>query len=271
MISINITTIWKFIKKYYIDSIVYKQGYNVVNTITWAIILLIAVVYIYKFLEKRVSIDEKFVYSNIPFIVFGSSLRIFEDAGFVKPPYSYLLMSPMIYVIVFSITFTSLILSLRLKGNRYYRYHALIGLILAIITLFVLFFNLRIVNAFVIPLGLAFSVALTLAFATIALIEKNVLNKLSFLAFFSHMFDASETYIGITKLGYWELHVLPRFLIERFGAESLIIVKFFVLLVILYVLDKSTENSAKNFTKFVLIVLGLAPALRDGLRLSFNV
>ncbi len=27
--------LWGFIKEYYIDSIVYKEGYNIVNTLTW--------------------------------------------------------------------------------------------------------------------------------------------------------------------------------------------------------------------------------------------
>ena len=62
---------WEFIKKYYIDSIVYKQGYNIVNTLTWAVILVVAAVLLYKFLEKRIKIDEKFAYANMPFVILG--------------------------------------------------------------------------------------------------------------------------------------------------------------------------------------------------------
>ncbi|MEM2022720.1 MAG: DUF63 family protein, partial [Archaeoglobaceae archaeon] len=45
--------LWKFVKEYYIDSIVYKEGYNIVNTLTWAIILILAVVLLYRYLSKR--------------------------------------------------------------------------------------------------------------------------------------------------------------------------------------------------------------------------
>ncbi len=264
--------LWEFIKKYYIDSIVYKQGYNIVNTATWAIILLVAVILIYRFLEKRIEINERFVYSNIPFVIFGSSLRVMEDAGFLSPPYSYLLMSPMIFFLIFGVAFSVFLISLKFKSNYYYRCYAAVGMILALFPIFTLFSRLNVVNAYVIPIGFLLASALTSVFYLLStFINKAMINKLSLLAFFSHMLDASETYIGITKLGYWELHVLPRFLIENFGAESLVIAKFFVLLVVLYVVDKSEDNNAKNFIKFVLIVLGLAPGLRDGLRMSFGV
>ncbi|HID42235.1 MAG TPA: DUF63 family protein, partial [Archaeoglobaceae archaeon] len=46
--------------------------------------------------------------------------------------------------------------------------------------------------------------------------------------------------------------------------------KIIVFIAILYVLDSSEEEEMKDFVKFVLIVLGLAPGLRDGLRMTFQ-
>jgi uncharacterized membrane protein len=263
---------WAFIKEYYIDSIVYKEGYNIFNTITWAVILIFAVILIYRFLEKRIEIDEKFVYSNIPYIVFGSSLRVAEDAGFLEPPISYLFMTPFIYLLIFCIAFPTLLLSIRKFGKDYYKTYALIGTISALAILLLLVFNLDIVNGWVIPSGIALSLVATTLFYGVALFERRMRNKLSYLVLFSHMLDGFETYFGINFLGYWELHVLPRFLIEKFGAVSLPVAKFGVFLCILYLVDTSDESERlKNFVKFVLVVLGLAPGLRDGIRMMFNV
>ncbi len=88
---------------------------------------------------------------------------------------------------------------------------------------------------------------------------------------FSHLLDGFETFFGISYLGYWELHVLPRYLIEKFGPISLPVVKFLVFYAILYLLDTSEEDrKLKNYVKFVLVVLGLAPGLRDGIRMMFG-
>jgi uncharacterized membrane protein len=72
--------------------------------------------------------------------------------------------------------------------------------------------------------------------------------------------------------GYVEIHVLPGILVEKFGAIALPIAKFGVIGAVLYIIDASEEKeSLKSFLKFVLLVLGLGPALRDGLRITFGV
>ncbi len=263
--------IWDFIKKYYIDSIVYKTGYNPVNTATWAAILIIAVYFLYRYLSKRLNFDEKFAYSNIPFILLGSSLRIFEDSGFIKPPISYLFMSPLIYLLTFTIAFPVLVFCLR-KKEKYWLYYCSIGTILSSSSLTFLFMNLDVKNPLVAPLSALMALSLTSIFI---LLTKKVMrfadNNLSRLVFFSHMLDSSVTYIGISYFGYREIHVIPKILISRIGAWSLLPVKFLILLAVIAILDRGEDDNIKNFIKFVLIVLGLAPALRDLLRITFYV
>ncbi len=261
-------SLWNFIKEYYVDSIVYKEGYNPVNTLTWAIILIVAVVLIYKYLEKRVEIDSKFVYANIPFIILGSSVRVVEDAGFLSPPVSYIFMSPFIYILIFLIAFPTLILSLKVFDRKYYVLYSAVGLMLSAIVLMLLLANLPIVNWWVMPAGLGLAAIFALLFYIV--VPKPMKNELSVVTMFAHMLDGFETYFGITYLGYWELHVLPRFLIDKFGAISLPVVKFLVFFVVLYLIDTGEESERlKNFVKFVLVVLGLAPGLRDGIRMVF--
>ncbi|MFN3383767.1 MAG: DUF63 family protein [Archaeoglobaceae archaeon] len=260
--------IWGFIKKYYIDSLVYKEGYNVVNTITFAIILLVAVYLLYRFLEKRFTIDKRFVFSTIPYIIFGSSVRVIEDAGFLDPPASYVFMSPFIFFLIFLLAFPTLLIARKFAREKYYIPYSALGLIAMLIPI-ALLFNLRVVNPLVLPYGLAMAVAVS---ATFYLALQKTRNSLSFAVMFSHMLDGFVTFIGIEYHGYVEIHVLPSIIVDTFGAIALPLVKFVVIAGILYFIDTSNEKEdLKNFIKLALLVFGLAPALRNGIRITFGV
>ncbi len=261
--------IWDFIKKYYVDSIVYKTGYNPVNTLTWATILILSVYFLYRYLSKKVKFDERFFISNAPFVLFGSFLRVFEDAGFVKPPVSYLLMSPFIYILVFLIVFPSLLINLRLKKECYWKPHLLLGITLSVFALSYLILNLKIEHPEVFPIAIGMATSLTLLFYPMSRFLR--LDKTSLFVFFAHMLDSSATFYGITYLNYWELHVIPRMLINLFGAWILIPTKFVVFALVLWLIEREGDYQLKNFVKFVLLVLGLAPAVRDITRMTFYV
>lgn len=261
--------LWDFVKKYYIDSIVYKEGYNVVNTLTFALILLVAVYLLYRFLEKRFSIDGKFVLSTIPYVLLGSSARVVEDAGFLKPPISYAFMSPFIFFLIFFLAFPTLLIAKRFAKENYHAPYSAVGLIAAIIPLFLLFTNLKVINPLVLPYGFLMATVVSAAFY---LALPRTRNLLSLAVMFSHMLDGFVTFIGIQYHGYVEIHVLPSMIVEKIGAFALPIVKFAVISGILYFVDSSREkDDLKNFIKLALLVFGLAPALRNGLRITFGV
>ncbi|MDD1665927.1 MAG: DUF63 family protein, partial [Methanomicrobiales archaeon] len=59
-----------FIYKYYIDPIRLGQPYNIVDTLTYAIILVISVYLVYRWLRRSgVALDEHFVLATIPYVV----------------------------------------------------------------------------------------------------------------------------------------------------------------------------------------------------------
>ena len=268
------SAIWEFIKKYYIDSMVYKTGYNPVNSATWVILLALACIAVYKTLAKyKVRFDEYFVAGNVPYIVFGSAIRVVEDAGFIAPPLCYLFMSPFIYMVVFAVAFPTFLLSLHFRRERYWLHYGAFGLVLAVSTLAFLFTHLRIVNWWVLPTALVMAGGFLTAYCAItSRFYRKMFNKLSCAVFFSQMLDGSATFLGISFLGYWEMHVIPRLLISIFGAWIMLLLKVIVFSAVLYILDSVEENrELVNFVKFVLIVLGLAPGLRDALRMTFQV
>jgi len=95
---------------------------------------------------------------------------------------------------------------------------------------------------------------------------------------FSHLLDGVATYRGIDFYEYGEKHVLPTFLIEIFGsAVIMVLIKLVLVILILILIDVLFKReliaypNLVNIMKFVLIFLGLAPGIRDTLRISMGV
>ena len=101
--------IGQFINQYYISPIVNSsEGYNPVNTVTYAIILGISLFVVLKIMDLlKIRIDERFVISTMPFVLLGASLRVILDVGLPRPPISYWFITPPVYVLAFVIAATA--------------------------------------------------------------------------------------------------------------------------------------------------------------------
>ena len=91
---------------------------------------------------------------------------------------------------------------------------------------------------------------------------------------FSHILDVSATYVGVTFFSYGEQHFLVRFVGEVFGSIVVFyFLDFLAVLLILLVLERILSNNQEllGIFRLILIVLGLAPALRDILRVALLV
>lgn len=107
---------------------------------------------------------------------------------------------------------------------------------------------------------------------------KIFLNKINVTLIFSQLLDASATFIGIDYYGYWEKHVLPSFLIDTFHtAAVMLIIKILIVTLAIYLIDiefkKDLERNPLlvSLIKICIIVLGMAPGIRDMLRLAMGV
>jgi uncharacterized membrane protein len=265
-----------WIYKYYINPIIYDTGYNPVNTITWAVLLGIFVLGMIRvFRRLNIRMDEQILLYTIPYILAGSSLRVIEDAELVKPPISYLLITPLIYFLVFLVTAASLILCRRFGGQKSCRIYASIGLLWTFINLAALStigIHKPVVPAAVFFLGTLLTGAILILRWRLSWL--NFLdNRYNLTILYSHMLDASSTYVGVDYFGYYEKHVVPTFLIDLTGTAAVMYpLKLLVLLPVLSILDSSMEDSSlRNLTKLALITLGLAPAIRNTLRLTLGI
>ncbi|MCJ7445088.1 MAG: DUF63 family protein [Methanotrichaceae archaeon] len=265
---------WIF--KYYVDPIVFDAGYNPINTVTWALILgimIFVIIRLFQWLE--INIDENLVFYTLPYILAGASLRVIEDTEILIPPSKYLLITPIIYFLVFSVTLTSLLVTRKIFGDEFDRPYASIGFIwfglnLAILTSFGYAYPGVIIAVFLL------GSTITSCFYLLSYLSrwlKFLHIKLNLFILYAHMLDASSTYIGIDWFGYHEMHVVPTLFINFLGsARVMFLLKILIILPVLSLIDQSLEDKRlRNLAKLALVTLGLAPAVRNTLRLALGI
>ncbi len=328
-----------------------EAGYNVVNTAVYGIILIISFFGIYELINHfEIKVDEKFVYSLLPWIFLGGSLRSLEDAGFFQEPFDRLMISPLIYfvlgfsvlilmaigaylseqkldvskskiykvVLLFPIPLIYLFLSPYLKVFSVWFF---LIIMVAVVLCFIiserylrldekyLFFSYGLIFSFlafsynahhlifeentrVVEIGLIFSlsVLVTLILVGVTWVKEDYVERegqvgfygiltdpLNLMICWAHLFDASSTFRGISRYDYHEKHVLPEFMIEIGGPWMIFVGKLALIILAIYVLDVmlkeelSENKELKVLLKFVIIVLGLAPGLRNTLRIAMAV
>lgn len=246
-----------FIRQYYIDPMVLGEGYNFVNTLTYAFLVVVATYLTFKFLEKmKVDIDRNFVVSILALVVLGTMARLLEEAGISA---SYFLVTPMIWIESFAGIFALFLISKFVERKfkiPYYKTLSGVGLALMVIPLALILSKITNIT------GMLISLLILLPFALIFyLIKWKLENKLVSMA---HMFDATATFTAIQFFGFTELHIVPRLLIGSFSPVAFIIVKVLVVVGILILIDKySDDKKFNNFLKLIIAIIGLAPAIRD--------
>ena len=89
------------------------------------------------------------------------------------------------------------------------------------------------------------------------------------------LLDATATSFGLTFLPYAEKHVLPNFLIEATGTAFVMYpLKLIVTIPVLFIVDEYLKGESRNLTglvKLAILTVGLAPAIRDTLRMTLGI
>jgi uncharacterized membrane protein len=87
-----------------------------------------------------------------------------------------------------------------------------------------------------------------------------------------HMLDAGATWAALSFYGYLEQHPLPRLFTEILTPAGMFLLKLVVLIPVLYVINRYAEKGDfRNFLLILILILGLAPGLRDMIRLMAGV
>jgi uncharacterized membrane protein len=278
----------EFLYKYYIDPIRYGEAYTLVDTLTYALILIAAVYLLYRGLRRYgIAIDDELVLATLPYVVFGGLLRVVEDTGMITSDLRFLLITPLIFFLI------ALIAGVALFGgkiaenagivSRYSKVYAGVGIAGSFLSgAALVWFGLTEttialgVLAAILTLAAVTSVALW-AFLAYVLKWGYVSNLLYKLLIFGHMLDASATSYGIDlhPVHYVEQHVVGGALIDATGtAFSMFLLKFAVIIPAVYVLELYRREGDTGFWHLILlamIIVGMAPGIRDLTRMVLYV
>lgn len=280
--------IWDFIYKYYVGPTLNGEPYTIVDTLTYALILICAVYLVYRWLKKTgIDIDQEFIVSTIPFVILGGLLRVVEDTGIIPRPWNVVLVTPIIFFVVFFITITILVIARTLEKKdliaSYTKGYAAGGICACVITAAVLaYFGITETR---IAAGVLVTILAMAAVSSAAVwgllryglrwsFTDDILYKL---LIFGHMLDASATSFGIDlhELTYVEVHVVGSHLIEATGtAFSMFALKLAVIIPAIYVLEmyrKEGNSQLWHLIILAMIVVGMAPGIRDMVRMILYV
>jgi len=277
-----------FIYKYYIDPIRLGQPYNPVDTLTYAILLVLSVYLVYRWLKHSgVALDSSFVIATIPYVVLGGLLRVVEDTGMIQSDLRFLLVTPLIFFAVFFITAVSLVASriLEKKGlvPHFLTFYGGIGAGASVLVALALtWFGLTHASLDLMVLAAILLIATMTSLGVMGLLKlvfrwEYARDPLYRLLIIGQMLDASATGYGIDfgPIPYQEVHVVGSTLINWTGtAFSLFPLKLLVVIPAIYVLEMYRREGNREFANMVLlamIVVGLAPGVRDMVRMVLHV
>jgi len=259
-------SISSFFQQYFIDPVYLDTGYNFYNTLTYAVIAIVAVYLIYLgFSKLNINFDLKFFIAALPFIILGSSLRAFVDHNIY--PLSFWNTAPGIYLAIAGIFLPTAIISHSFLKEKYWKHCLLIG---SVIVIAMYFRNWKALGLENIYGGLAIAGLALIITAAIYFIFKYskkewCKDNIVMLPIAGHVLDASATFIFVDFFSGIEKHPLPKLFSEFTGtAATFIALKLAVLLPLIYLIKTEIkEKNLQNYLLIVIAILGLSEGLRD--------
>lgn len=258
----------EIVNTYFVYPLVNRTGeYNPVNTITYAaIFFLVTYLFYTKILKNRIKIDSKFAAVFVSFTIFASSMHVLDDMKIIS---SILLVTPLIQVVMYASFLVLLPASLIIQKHTKIEYWKTLLTITLLPSAIIISFILSRAQNFA---GLVYVLVVFVLSTSIlfALHKKspNILTKENLAVLSAHMLDATSTFVSISFFSYREQHFLPTFLINMFGPVVMFPLKLLVIGFVLYSFDKEiNDKQMRTFFKILVLILGLAPGLRDTLRL----
>ena len=226
-----------FIYKYYIDPVIYGEPYNIVETITYALILVIGVYLLYRWFsnsawlsEHGIKLDSSFILATLPYVVLGGVLRVIQDTGMIAGNWQFLIVTPPIYFVLFFFTLGIIFISGTLKKHGlvkdFISFYAFVGcLSVFVISLILISWGMAHTHIDLFILAIILLMALTSSVLVWSCMRyvlswEYVGDPLYIALIFGQMLDASATSYGLTfhpAVHYIEQHVVGSSLIQMTG------------------------------------------------------
>lgn len=270
----------EFITRYYLDPVRYDQPYNSIETLTYAIILILALYGISCWLRRsRISVDAAFVLATLPYIALGALVRTIYDTRIITSDLRFLLVTPLVYFLIFAITAGVLVATKTLENRKiltgYLSWYRNIGIVASLaVGTFLAWWGLSHASfhpGVILIIGTMATGATLIVWSVMKYLLKwdYVSDPIYRILIFGHMLDASATSYGIdlSPVNYFEEHVVGGTLISMTGTGFVMFpLKLAVLFPAVYILQagrKDIEPALWYLVLFAMIVVGLGPGLRD--------
>jgi uncharacterized membrane protein len=270
-----------FLYDYFIAPIWDHSGYNIVNTLVYAAIAILAVYGIFRLLRNILKFDSQFIYGVLSFVLLGSTLRVVTDSidtGVFKAAtpihqlvlesgiydYGYLTVSPGIYIVTAFLLFLSMAVLGYLKRMDLLGY---VGLALWI-PHFLLLVPFMSYAAYAIPI-------LVLAAIPTVIGLKYLKDGILTGVVAGHSLDGAATFFiidffgSLTGIKYAEQHVFSGAVGELLDTFlTFYLLKIAISFGAAYLLQKEKMDiQERNFIALVLMIIGFAPGIRNVLRM----
>lgn len=268
-------------EEFFVAPIIEKSGYNIINTVVYAAIALGAVgLLFYAFRKSGVKMNGGFFWGVLSFVLFGSSMRVVTDSidtgvfSGVTPLHSFVLetgiyeygfvtVSPGIYVIVAAILLVSI------GVLNYFKRMEL----LPYIGLGLFAFHFLLLLPFMQYAVYAIPVLLLAGIPTYLIYRKY--GKMAAAVVGGHALDGAATFVildwfsGVGGRSYFEQHVLPRAVGDLFDTYfTFFLLKVVISAAAVYLVSKEKmKDDERVFFLLVVAIVGLAPGIRDVLRM----
>ncbi|MDR0980648.1 MAG: DUF63 family protein [Methanocalculaceae archaeon] len=274
-----------FIQKYYIDAVLEDQPYNIYLTITCAILLLVTLYLLYRWVRaNNIRVDTQLILASMPFVVFGGVLRVVEDTGCIPEPWWVLFVTPPIFFVVLLYTILVLVLSRTLEKHgvvaSYTKPYFWVGVVSNLVCLaFLCWWGVTRTELALWVAGCILVIAVVAAFLFWALLRygfrwEYVTHPLYKILIFGQLLDASATSFALDlhPMHYIEQHVLGDALIQLTGTAFVMFpLKMAVLIPAIWILEmfRKEEGMAEiwHLVLLAMITVGFAPGVRDILRM----
>jgi uncharacterized membrane protein len=300
------------------DGVIAEPGYTLTSTVVYALILMFMLYGIMMFISRiELDFDTDIALSLVPFMILGGILRVVEDINttlytdfgqFIIPyPLSTLLISPLIYLTVFVLALSFILVSRGLKSrdiikrsNRFLLYSGFMMVLLVTLSIAYVTATTDIASASLIFALVSLLISMALALILYYGIERfkpqynQGTEALGFVLIWAHALDGIVNVLSLdwsSQLGvsvrYRPKHVfntLVRNVTETVQPEALtnlvgvtwpfIIVKLMIALLLIWSFDQEfRDENPYLFISLILgaIAVGLGPGSRDLIRATLGI
>jgi uncharacterized membrane protein len=266
---------------YFVSPIWDRSGYNIVNTLVYAVIAIASVYLIHRLIKGKIAIDENFIKAVLAFVLLGATLRSVTDSidsGIFQPitpihafildsgiyDYGYLTVSPGIYIVTAALLFASMAILYRIKRPELLGY---VGLALWL-PHFLLILPFMEYALYAIPIIVLAAIPTYLAVIKYkdriyaGIVGGQALDGAATFFIIDH-------FSSISGVQYFEQHVFSAAIGNIGGTYfTFYLLKAAIAFLAIHVLrEEKIEQEDKYYIALVLMIMGFAPGIRDILRM----